>query len=218
MAAFLNTAFAGFDSAILTAMHGLARALGGLLTPLMKFVTLLGEKGLLFLFVALLLMLFPRSRRVGVALFGAIACSFLLNNLIFKELVERLRPFEADPLFRSFWEFVGSPAETGSSFPSGHAAAAAAGCLVLVLAYGRRYLPLCSGYVLLMCLSRAYLMAHYPSDLLFGLLVGCFSAVAAWIIARWIFGLLHRHRSLPLCRFLLYFAPLKAVKKLTKRG
>ena len=218
MADFLNTAFAGFDTALLAALHGLAQACGGLLTPLMKCITLIGEKGLLFLLAAVVLMLFPRTRRTGVALFGAIACCFLVNNLILKELVERLRPFEADSLFRSFWEFVGSPAEEGFSFPSGHASAAAAGCLVLIAERGRRWLPFGILYVGLMCLSRTYLMAHYPSDVLFGVLVGCLSALAAVWIARRLFDLLRHRRELPLCRFLLYFAPLKALKKLTKTG
>lgn len=44
-AAWLNTTFAGFDSVLLGAQHLMAEKLGTVLTPLMKLVTLLGEKG-----------------------------------------------------------------------------------------------------------------------------------------------------------------------------
>ena len=47
IAQWLNTAFAGYDYAILQALHKLAEAAGGVFTPLCYIITLLGEKGLL---------------------------------------------------------------------------------------------------------------------------------------------------------------------------
>ena len=44
IAEWLNTTFAGYDSAILGFMNALATAAGGFLTPLMKLITFLGEK------------------------------------------------------------------------------------------------------------------------------------------------------------------------------
>ena len=61
-AQFLNDAFAGFDSAILTFYHNLAVRAGGVLTPAMKILTLLGEKGLLFFALAVALCCFRRGR------------------------------------------------------------------------------------------------------------------------------------------------------------
>ena len=49
IAQWLNTAFAGYDYAILQALHKLAEAAGGVFTPLCYIITLLGEKGLLSL-------------------------------------------------------------------------------------------------------------------------------------------------------------------------
>ena len=45
IAQWLNTAFAGYDYAILQALHNLAEAVGGFFTPLCRAITLLGEKG-----------------------------------------------------------------------------------------------------------------------------------------------------------------------------
>ena len=46
IAQWLNTAFAGYDYAILQALHNLAGAAGGFFTPLCRAITLLGEKGI----------------------------------------------------------------------------------------------------------------------------------------------------------------------------
>ena len=57
IAQWLNTAFAGYDYAILQALHNLAGAAGGFFTPLCRAITLLGEKGILFLVLGIVLML-----------------------------------------------------------------------------------------------------------------------------------------------------------------
>ena len=59
IAQWLNTAFAGYDYAILQALHNLAGAAGGFFTPLCRAITLLGEKGILFLVLGIVLMLLP---------------------------------------------------------------------------------------------------------------------------------------------------------------
>lgn len=205
----IGSFFAPFDNALLHFYHQMAQTMGGFFTPFMKLITLIGEKGLLFFLLAFVLMLFPRTRKTGVCIFGAVCCGALLTSIVLKDSIGRLRPFEAGETFRAFWEFVGSPAEDGFSFPSGHVTAAAAGCLALVLERGKKYLLPGAVYVLLMCVSRNYLMAHFPSDVLAGALVGSLSAVAAFLIAGWIFGTLRRHRKTPLCRFILYFDPLR---------
>jgi hypothetical protein len=62
-ALWLNTAFAGFDGGILKALHGVEEILGVVITPLMKLITLLGEKGLLFFLLAFVCMCFSRTRK-----------------------------------------------------------------------------------------------------------------------------------------------------------
>lgn len=202
-AQWLNTAFAGFDGAILRLLHGAAQAAGGFLTPLMKLVTLLGEKGLLMFLLALVLLCFARTRRSGLCIFGAVCCGALITNILFKDAIARPRPFETAQLFHDWWVAVGSPAEDGFSFPSGHVTALTAGLTSLWLTRGKKYILPSALAVLLMCLSRNYLMAHYPSDVLFAALIGTVSALIAWVISGLIFRFLEAYREIPLAEWFL---------------
>ena len=205
MADAINTVFAGYDKLILSVLHFLSRFLGFLLTPLAKLVTFLGEKGIVFFLLALVLMCFAKTRKTGVCIFGAVCCGALITNVILKDWIARPRPFEGLELFRQWWEAVGSPAEDGFSFPSGHVTAAAAGMTALYRAEGKKYLKPGIIVVLVMMVSRNYLMAHYPSDVLFGALVGIGSGYLAWEITKWIFRFLEEHPDQQLCRFALEF-------------
>ena len=202
-ALWLNTVFASYDYAILHFAHRLAEGMGGLLTPLMKLITLLGEKGLLFFLLAIALMLFPRTRKLGVCLFGAVCCGALITNIILKDRIARPRPFEALDVYRQWWQFIGSPAEDGFSFPSGHVTATSAGVTAICLMRGRKWIIPSAVWVLLMMLSRNYLMAHYPSDVLFALLIGVFSGFVAAGITLLIFRFLETHRKNQICDLLL---------------
>ena len=204
-AQWLNTAFAGYDKAILKIMHSLAGALGPVLTPLMKLITFLGEKGLLLLLLSLVLMCFARTRRIGVCVFGAVCCGALITNFILKDWIARPRPFETVDLYCQWWQAVGSPAEDGYSFPSGHVTAAAAGMTALCLMRGRKLVVPSVIVVLLMAISRNYLMAHYPSDVLFAAIIGVASAFIAYYITRLIFRLLEDHEDAGICAFVLNF-------------
>ena len=223
-ALWLNSFFSGYDTAILSFAHKMAELAGSVLTPLNKIITLLGEKGILFFLLAIVLMLFPRYRRAGVCIFGAVCCGALITNILLKDTIARPRPFETVDQFRQWWEFVGSPAEDGFSFPSGHVTAAAAGVTGLCLMRGKRFFLPGAIWVLLMMFSRNYLMAHYPSDVLFALLIGVFSGFVAALITQLIFRFLENHAGEgKFYDFLLYSGiegkpDLKAVAGTVKSG
>lgn len=206
-ASWLNRFFAGYDGAILSLLHRLGSAAGAVLTPLMKLVTLLGEKGLLLILVAVVLMLFAKTRKTGVCMFGAIACGAILTNFILKDWVARPRPLESMPYLE--WAMALGVTEDGFSFPSGHVTAAMAGLTALCLTRGRKWILPSVLWVLLMAVSRNYLMAHYPSDVLFAVLVGLIAALIAYAITKLIFRVLEDHDDLPLFAFLLDFTLLR---------
>ena len=223
-ALWLNSFFSGYDMAILSFAHRMAELAGSVLTPLNRIITLLGEKGILFFLLAVVLMLFPRYRRTGVCIFGAVCCGALITNIILKDQIARPRPFETVDQFRQWWQFVGAPAEDGFSFPSGHVTAAAAGVTGLCLMRGKRWFIPGAIWVLLMMFSRNYLMAHYPSDVLCALLIGVFSGFVAALITQLIFRFLENHAGEgKFYDFLLYSGiegkpDLKAVAGTVKSG
>ena len=208
------------DNGILGFMHQIAEAAGGFLTPLMQAITFIGEKGILMFLLAGLLLCFPKTRKAGVCIFGAVCCGALITNVILKDAVARTRPFEAEALYREWWNFVGAPAEDGFSFPSGHVTAAMSGMTALCLARGKRYIAPAIIYVGLMGISRNYLMAHYPSDVFAAILVGLFSALVAWLITKLIYAVAEKYNENGICRFILEFdirKPFELFKKTNKK-
>jgi len=187
-ASWLMDAFSGIDLGILSLMHTFAEHAGGLLTPLCKLITLLGEKGILFFLLSIGLMCFARTRPLGVCIFGAVCCGALITNILLKDWVARPRPFETLAVYRDWWRAIGSPAEDGFSFPSGHVTAAAAGMGAICFMRGRRWVWPAVGVVLVMMFARNYLMAHFPSDVIAAALIGVFSAWVAYLITMQIFA------------------------------
>lgn len=206
-----------FDNEILSWLHALAESGGGFFTPLMRLITLIGEKGILMFLLSAILLCFPKTRKTGICIFGAVCCGALITNVILKDAVARLRPFEADALYRSWWEFVGAPAEKGFSFPSGHVTAAASGMLALCLIRGKKYILPAFAYVGLMSISRNYLMAHYPTDVLMAIFVGLFSALVACLITNMIYSLLLKNEANRFCAFILNFDIRKPLKSLQSK-
>ena len=202
MATWLDSAFAGYDYAILKLLHGLGC---GFLTFIFKLITFLGEKGIIFFVLALALMCFSRTRKFGICLFGAVACGALITNVILKDTVERIRPYLADSTYHEWWAAIKAPEEDGFSFPSGHATAAAAGMTAICLMKGKKWVVPSVIWVLLMMIARNYLMAHYPSDVLFGVLIGVASGFIAWYITQAIYRLLGKKRNAKWARLCLEY-------------
>ena len=191
-----------FDHFFLSIHHALANPL---FTFIFKLITFLGEKGILFFLLAILFMLFPRTRKLGVCLFGAVCCGALITNIILKDTVARIRPFEKFDEYRAWWQAVGAPAEDGFSFPSGHVTAAAAGCTAICLQRGKKWIVPSAIWVFLMMCARNYLMAHYPTDVLAALIIGTASGFISYYITRFIFDFLEKNRGKKWADFCLDF-------------
>jgi undecaprenyl-diphosphatase len=100
----------------------------------------------------------------------------LTVNYVFKRLVRRKRPLARGgraPLIRP---------PSSPSFPSSHAAMAAAGAVVLS-AYAPVAAPLFATLAILMAASRVYLAVHHVSDVVAGLVVGACTGTALVLLA-----------------------------------
>ena len=216
-AQWLNETFYAFDSAILGFYHSLAEWGGGFFTPFMKFISLLGEKGLFFILLALTLLFFSKTRKNGFCMLVAIIFGALFTNIILKNTICRIRPFELYESFREFWNFVGAEHAGGFSFPSGHATATTAFMGALVLTANKKWCFLAVPFVILMAASRNYLMVHYPTDVAAGMIVGAVAALCAYGVTSLIFKYLHNRQDLKFCRFALHSDLKNVFLKIKKR-
>ena len=168
------------------------------LTPVMKVLTHTGDKGILFIALCLVLLIVPKTRRVGLIAAISIAIESILNNLLIKNIVARTRPYDAIEGLKSL---VGR--QVDYSFPSGHtgAAFAVAGAIVVVALLGLPVIEesgkicrskttltynLCATlmliYAILLAFSRLYVDVHYPTDVLGGILLGSATSAMAYLI------------------------------------
>ncbi len=190
MGNLLDNVFYNFDYSLLAFFHELALNCGDILTPISKFLAIIGNLPLLVLgYVAIILIFIKKYRKKGITMLLAIILGAIITSVIVKPLVLRQRPYQSDvEVFKTWWQFVGSATEEDSSFPSGHSCAAMAGSLAFLLSSkNKKYAWLIMIYPLLMACSRIYLCVHYPSDVLAGLAIGCISAILANLIVNKIY-------------------------------
>jgi undecaprenyl-diphosphatase len=144
----------------------------GILDPIMKGITHLGDGGIVCIIACIILMIIPKTRRLGVVCSCSLAATFILDNLLLKNLVARTRPYEAvDGLTR----IVG--AQSDYSFPSGHSGSVFAVAVVIFKETRKKIGVPTLLLALLVALSRLYVGVHYPTDVIVGILVGTVFAV-----------------------------------------
>ena len=135
--------------------------------------------------LGLVLSFFKKTRKFGMAVLFAVLVGTLLTNLVMKPLFARPRPYVyyADtPLFMSWYEFAGAHIESDKSFPSGHTTAAFEIGVALFLVLNKKYSWIFPVFSALVGLSRIYLMVHYVTDVLGGVLVGTFAGIMGYVI------------------------------------
>lgn len=145
------------------------------LTPFVKFVTHLGDGGWLWIVLSILLLFPKKTRRVGITALTALLIGALITNVALKNLVARVRPYEVIEGLRLIIE-----KQSDYSFPSGHTCASFAAGLIYLKMLPRKYGVAAFVLAVLIALSRLYVGVHYPTDILGGMLVGCFAAWAAY--------------------------------------
>lgn len=84
---------------------------------LMPLITLLGEDGIFWIAVAVLLLIFPKTRKTGAMMGVAMALGLLVGNLTMKPAFARIRPYENEA-GRTVELLVEKLSDY--SFPSGH--------------------------------------------------------------------------------------------------
>lgn len=177
------------DMAILQGIHA---TLGSpVMDTVMPFFTALGEHGILWLAVALVLIIWRKTRMWGVLMVVAMAVDYACVEVL-KGLVMRPRPFIADPSIQLIVE-----APDGYSFPSGHTSVSFAAATAILFMPLKRYWKVIAYVVAaLIAFSRLYLFCHYPTDVLGGLLIGVAAALIVVALAKRFLPQLYADRAL----------------------
>lgn len=178
----LQTIISQFDWRILDAIQTLR---SGFLDSFMPKVTVLGNAGIFWILLSLLLICYPKTRKCGLTMALALAAALVLGNFILKPGVARLRPFLADTSIALL-----IPPPEDFSFPSGHTYAGIASAIVLWRYNWKVGIP-AMVLAILIAFSRMYLQVHFPTDILGGVILGILCAA----LAIWLAGLLEKRRQ-----------------------
>ena len=191
MGEVLDKLFYGFDSAVFSFFGSLQNST---LNILAHFITFFGSGTFFFILFYLLVFLsfIKRTRIYGLSMLSSMLIGWLITNVILKASIMRMRPYiglEDTALWNSYsywYSFAGSPSEPSYSFPSGHTTFAFSVATGLSLAGKRNrqsWAYISIFFAVLVALSRIYLMIHYPSDVVAGVIVGVLSGFLGFLLA-----------------------------------
>ena len=167
-----------FDSSILLWIQDNVRA--DFATPVVKIITHLGDKGIFWILLTLALLVFRKTRRLGVLCGVSMVIGLLVTNLILKNWVARVRPYE---LIGELKLIIGRADDW--SFPSGHTTNSLACAWVLFRRAPKKWGVPALVLAILIALSRLYVGIHYPTDILGGAAIGLGSAcLSLWLVPK----------------------------------
>ena len=137
----------------------------GFLDAILPWITHLGS-GYVSIFAAIALIVFKKTRKIGIESFISLLLMHIILNLILKSLVARDRPCWINDTVDML---VKIPKDY--SFPSGHSAAAAIMATIVTANNKKAGIPVII-LALIVMFSRLYLYVHFPTDVLAGALIG----------------------------------------------
>ena len=148
-----------------------------LLDKILAFITSLGNAGIIWIVLAVVLLILPKTRKAGIIVAAALLMDLILCNLILKNLVARVRPYDVNTAIAIL---IKMPLDF--SFPSGHTAASFAAMTALFLAKMKKAWIAALVLAVLIAFSRLYFYVHYPTDVLGGAIVGILSGIIGYAI------------------------------------
>lgn len=150
------------------------------LNKIMAFLSHLGDHGFFWIALGLVLLIFAKTRPTGIQVMLSIILTYIIGNMILKNLVDRPRPYD---MYAALQPLI--PKLSDFSFPSGHTMNGFTAAVSIFLNHrkaGTAALILAA----LIAISRLYNLVHYPTDILGGLAVGIGCALLAnQILKKW---------------------------------
>lgn len=154
------------------------------LDAVMPAITLLGDAGIFWIAIAVVLLFFPKTRKVGLGMGAALVIGLLVCNVTLKPLTARIRPYDYQLEHFGVTIKLLIEAQHDFSFPSGHTIASFEAASVLLIHSKKAGIPA----MILACLiafSRLYLYVHYPTDVIASVILGVFFGfLGNWLVQK----------------------------------
>lgn len=161
-------------------LHG-----SGFINHLVKYITYLGETGIIWILLGLVLLIPKKTRKGGFILLAGIVATGVVNNMILKNIIDRARPFTQSQSLADFITGIGMELPDSPSFPSGHTFSSFCSAAILTFAFGKKgawsFIP-----ASLISLSRIFLCVHYPTDVLAGAAIGAGVGIGVYYACKFV--------------------------------
>ncbi len=185
----IDKIFYGFDMGVFRFFGSMQNTF---LTYAAKFFTTFGDEAFTIPVVifGIVLCFFKKTRKYGFALIFAVAVGTIVTNVVVKPMALRIRPYNTLQGNADYWAWyigAGALSEGDYSFPSGHTTAATEMAAALFLCFRsdkKKIAWLFPAIAICTAGSRIYLMVHYASDVLGGIIVGLVAAIIGYYLMK----------------------------------
>ena len=126
----------------------------------------LGHLSFIWILITFILLICKKTRRIGIAcVIGFVLCLIIANGII-KPIVGRIRPYDINTTITLL-----TAKEIDYSFPSGHTVYAM--CYAAIFFRKNKIVGTVTFvFAAIMGFSRLYLYMHFPTDVIFGAILG----------------------------------------------
>lgn len=150
-----------------------------LMDKIMVMITHLGDAGIIWIILTLVLLLIPKMRKVGFVLALALIFDLIFCNFMIKPFIARTRPYDINTAIKLLID-----RQVDYSFPSGHTAAGITCTVVLYLMRQKWLWKITLLLSILIGFSRMYLYVHFPTDIIGGIFIGIICGILGYITFR----------------------------------
>lgn len=136
-----------------------------ILDKIMVAITTLGDAGIFWIILAIVLIFIKKTRRCGILMLLSMVAGLIVGNGVLKNVIARSRPCWINPNIPLL-----IPNPDDFSFPSGHTLASFESAIMIFL-HNKRWGAVALIIATLISFSRLYLFVHFPTDVLGAILL-----------------------------------------------